>query len=475
MPLEAIKLIYALTLNNGTTLYHHGILGQKWGIRRYQNKDGTLTAEGRKRYGGKYDIRFEKGSTYKHVSTNKRLKLKNDRTYLYDDKTYDKEVYEGPFSKYLQERGNIGANNPVYKHEYELTEHLVAPSSDKVRSTLKGLYEKDPESVKEDLQRTIDEYTSIRAQGSGLPDYIENALTVDLTQKTLEGDNLKKAQVIADASFQNRQNKLADKMIESLKDQGYNAMVDSFNKDIYNESVMPFIAFNGKQSLKEIDKARILTPYEIQKNYMGVSDRLNKKGKAIVLSDDDENVLYHHGILGQKWGIRRYQNPDGTLTPEGKERYNKDYVEKYKEKETKTAMDAFATRAENYARIGAKSLYDDDYMKRSAELKKIVNMTPEEISVEEYIIGKQKTKNLIANTGVGLAAALPIGAMIVSGFPYIVGFAAVGSVFTGTIANQIFTDTGFKKDIAELKQLYRSTDTYNYNLNRWKEKEWNYK
>ena len=38
------------TLYFGNELYHHGILGQKWGVRRYQNENGTLTAEGRKRY-----------------------------------------------------------------------------------------------------------------------------------------------------------------------------------------------------------------------------------------------------------------------------------------------------------------------------------------------------------------------------------------------------------------------------------------
>ena len=38
--------------------------------------------------------------------------------------------------------------------------------------------------------------------------------------------------------------------------------------------------------------------------------------------------VQHHGILGQKWGIRRYQNPDGTLTPEGKARYGS--VENFK-------------------------------------------------------------------------------------------------------------------------------------------------
>lgn len=41
---------YMITLKDGTTLYHHGIKNQKWGVRRYQYEDGTLTPEGRKRY-----------------------------------------------------------------------------------------------------------------------------------------------------------------------------------------------------------------------------------------------------------------------------------------------------------------------------------------------------------------------------------------------------------------------------------------
>ncbi len=37
-------------------------------------------------------------------------------------------------------------------------------------------------------------------------------------------------------------------------------------------------------------------------------------------------VLKHHGIKGQKWGVRRFQNSDGTRTAAGKKRYNTRYV-----------------------------------------------------------------------------------------------------------------------------------------------------
>lgn len=61
---------------NEEYLEHHGILGMKWGVRRYQNKDGTLTAAGKKR-AAKLESEYsklmgEKKTSSDHSSSNKK-------------------------------------------------------------------------------------------------------------------------------------------------------------------------------------------------------------------------------------------------------------------------------------------------------------------------------------------------------------------------------------------------------------------
>lgn len=65
-----------------------------------------------------------------------------------------------------------------------------------------------------------------------------------------------------------------------------------------------------------------------------------------------DDFFEHHGIKGQRWGVRRYQNEDGTLTELGKKRYNK-ISEKYIDKET----GKFSTRKSTKLDLGIRTGY----------------------------------------------------------------------------------------------------------------------
>lgn len=72
-------------------LYHHGILGMKWGIRRYQNPDGSLTKAGHKRYSSVDTVQSKKTGEQLHISK-RRSRIKNDPESDFDIITGGKKV-----------------------------------------------------------------------------------------------------------------------------------------------------------------------------------------------------------------------------------------------------------------------------------------------------------------------------------------------------------------------------------------------
>ena len=74
----------------------------------------------------------------------------------------------------------------------------------------------------------------------------------------------------------------------------------------------------------------------------------------------NEHELTHYGILGMKWGRRRYQNKDGSLTTEGKKRKNSNAYQK------KQAIKSTVKRtAQNAATLAVVGIYAHAVLKNS--------------------------------------------------------------------------------------------------------------
>lgn len=95
---------------------------------------------------------------------------------------------------------------------------------------------------------------------------------------------------------------------------------------------------------------------------------------------DDE--LMHYGIKGQKWGIRRYQNEDGTLTPAGRKKYKLEIKEENRKAFEYGREASISSHAAAYAKNKSinsqykykKALLKDPNMIKSSTQKKNVDM-----------------------------------------------------------------------------------------------------
>ena len=115
-----------------------------------------------------------------------------------------------------------------------------------------------------------------------------------------------------------------------------------------------------------------------------------------------QNELTHHGIKGQKWGVRRFQNEDGSLTPAGKRRYDDDDIvikkgeeihrvipKDWLEKEKTLSGHAYATfKKEDTERYNlfARLLGDgDNYVDMTFKAKDVIVSPSKKKRVDEFI------------------------------------------------------------------------------------------
>ena len=135
----------------------------------------------------------------------------------------------------------------------------------------------------------------------------------------------------------------------------------------------------------------------------------------------DVNYIAHHGIKGQKWGIRRYQNPDGSLTPEGIKRYgNRENFErkkalvmaKKKREELKKYKKNLLFEAANVYKMSDEELFSK--IGRLEREKRLIDLTYDRVTSSA-----DPRTNMLIQSGKKVALTALTGALAYAGYKVI--------------------------------------------------------
>lgn len=127
-------------------LYHWGIKGMKWGVRRYQNTDGSLTDLGKKRYyteadKGGYKEQSVSGARYKHN--------KNGKVERFDA---DKATIDEWVKRDLQENKNVAESGRELTNNLRQLNRSTTPKPNRTRMDLSNMSDKE---MRDKIQREL--------------------------------------------------------------------------------------------------------------------------------------------------------------------------------------------------------------------------------------------------------------------------------------------------------------------------------
>ena len=287
-------------------LYHHGIKGQKWGVRRYQNEDGTLTSAGKKRIAQRQpdDIVIKKGTQLNNLGSKETLKLRGNfkagillgpptmvvpikrsdnekKFFVYKESdSHDKDVYEGAFTKYIKYRDHT---NQIFKQKFENIDDLVSPSAKRRAELFVETYRENSRLYSKLLNRTDAGAKSNQAKGLKYSPGLEAIIGKAIFDKNTSDIDLKRYGY----GLFNMGNEWNDKMsvkannkyYKKLKKSGYNALIDDNNYRIYNDAHEPLIVLDAKKHLRNIGSERLTPEYMYNAEQRLRTYMKNKYGK----------------------------------------------------------------------------------------------------------------------------------------------------------------------------------------------------